>query len=277
MDEAPRSLALVTGASTGIGYGLAQCCAEAGFDLFIAADEPAIEHAAEDFRALGASVTAVQADLATHDGVAQVCEAAKGRPIDALLANAGRGLGGAFLDQRLDSIRHVLDTNIYGTILLLHQVGAQMRARKRGRILIVGSIAGFVPGSFQAVYCSTKAFLDSFSIALRNELKCSGVTVTCLMPGPTDTEFFRRAGMMDTRVAQEEKDDPIEVARIGFRAMMRGDADVVSEWKNKLRSAAVLLTPSTVLAEMHRRWSEPGSGEPAAILTVEQEGRSHGH
>jgi short-subunit dehydrogenase len=248
MDDAPRSLALVTGASTGIGYGLAKCCAEAGFDLLIAADEPAIERAAGDFRAMGVSVKAVQADLATLDGVKHLCEAADGRPIEALLANAGRGLGGAFLDQRLEAVQHVVDTNITGTIVLLHKVGVQMRARKRGRILIVGSIAGFVPGSFQAVYCSTKAFLDSFSIALRNEVKCSGVTVTCLMPGPTDTEFFRRADMMDTRVAQEEKDDPIEVARIGFRAMMRGDADVVSGWKNKLRTAAVFLTPSTVLA-----------------------------
>lgn len=229
------------------------------------------ERAADDFRTMGVSVRAMQVDLATTEGVEQLCDAAGGRPIDALLANAGRGLGGAFLDQRLESVRHVIDTNIYGTILLLHRVGLQMRARKHGRMLIVGSIAGFVPSSFQAVYNSTKAFLDSFSIALRNELKHSGVTVTCLMPGPTDTAFFKRAGMVDTRVAQEDKDDPIEVARIGFRAMMRGDADVISGWKNKLRSAAVFLMPSLVLAEMHRRWSEPGSGKSGHAFAVGQE------
>ena len=268
MHEVHRPLALVTGASTGIGYALAKCCAESGFDLLIAADEPAIERAAADFRAIGVGVKALQADLATLDGVERVCRAAEGRPIEALLANAGRGLGGAFLDQRLEAIRHVVDTNITGTVALLHRVGSAMRARQRGRILIVGSIAGFVPGSFQAVYNSTKAFLDFFSIALRNELKRSGVTVTCLMPGPTDTEFFRRAGMTDTRVAQEDKDSPDKVARIGFQAMMQGDSNVVSGWKNKLRSAAVAVTPSTVLAEMHRRWSAPGSGERPAAFSV---------
>ena len=135
-----------------------------------------------------------------------------------------------------------------------------MRARGKGRILITGSIAGFIPGTYQAVYNGTKAFLDSFSFALRHELKDTGVTVTCFMPGTTETQFFERADMMDTKVGQEKKDDPTEVAQTGFDAMMRGDGDVVTGWKNKLQSAIASVTPSDILAEMHRKIAEPGSG-----------------
>jgi short-subunit dehydrogenase len=158
-------------------------------------------------------------------------------------------------------VEHVIDTNITGTLRLIQEVGLDMRARGKGRILITGSIAGFMPGTFTAVYNGTKAFVDSFSFALRAELKDSGVTVTCLMPGATETDFFERAGMTDTRVGQEKKDDPEDVARIGFDAMMRGDGDVVSGWKNKLQAAAAAVTPSGVLAEAHRRKAKPGSGK----------------
>jgi short-subunit dehydrogenase len=136
-----------------------------------------------------------------------------------------------------------------------------MRARGQGRILITGSIAGFMPGSFQAVYNGTKAFIDSFSFALRNELKNTGVTVTCLMPGATETEFFERAGMLDTKVGQQEKDDAAKVAKDGFDAMMSGEGDVVSGWKNKLQTTVANVTPAGVLAEQHRKMAEPGSGE----------------
>jgi short-subunit dehydrogenase len=261
--DTSRPLAVVTGASTGIGYELARCCARNGFDLLIAADELAIFNAADDCHALGATVQAIEADLSTVEGVDELYGAANGRPIDALLANAGRGLGKAFLDQSWDDIRRVIDTNVTGTVYLLHKVGQEMRARGRGRILITGSIAGFMPGTFQAVYNGTKALLDSLSFALRAELKESGVTVTCLMPGATETEFFARADMLDTKVGQSKKDDPADVARIGYDAMMRGDGDIVSGWQNKLRSAIANITPSGVLAEMHRGMAEPGSGDPA--------------
>jgi short-subunit dehydrogenase len=207
------------------------------------------------------SVQAVNADLATVEGVDELYGAANGRPIDALLANAGRGLGHAFLDQQWNDARRVIDTNITGTVYLLHKVGNEMRSRHDGRILITGSIAGFMPGTYQAVYNGTKAFLDSFSFALRAELKGSGVTVTCLMPGATETDFFERADMLDTKVGQSKKQDAAEVARIGFEAMKNGEGDVVSGWQNKLRSAIALVTPSSVLAEMHRSMAEPGSGE----------------
>lgn len=257
---ATRSLAIVTGASTGIGLELAKQCARNGFDLLIAADDPAIEEAAKELRTLGVLVETVQADLATLDGVDTLCAAVKGRPVDALLANAGHGLGHGFLDQDFQEARHVIDTNITGTLYLIQKVGRGMRDRKQGRILITGSIAGFMPGTYQAVYNGTKAFIDSFSFALRHEIKDSGVTVTCLMPGATDTEFFERAGMEDTKIGQGKKDDPAMVAKIGFDAMMRGDGDVVAGWKNKLQTAMAAVTPSGVLAEQHRKQAEPGSG-----------------
>jgi short-subunit dehydrogenase len=238
---------------------LAKCCAADGFDLLVVADEPEIHQAAEDFKQLGVEVEAIEADLATFEGVDDLYAALKGRPVDALLANAGHGLGGAFFDQDFDEVRHVIDTNVTGTIYLVHKIGNDMQDRGRGRILFTGSIAGFMPASFNAAYNGTKAFIDSFSFALRNELKDTGVTVTFLMPGATETEFFARADMLDTKVGQSKKDDPADVARTGFKAMMDGEGDVVAGWKNKLQSAAALVTPSEVLAEQHRKMAEPGS------------------
>ena len=256
-----RPFAIVTGASTGIGFELARRCAKEGFDLLIAADEPAIEQAAASLRKTGAQVEAIEADLATTAGVDKLYAAAKGRPVDALLANAGRGLGRAFLDQDFAKARRVIDTNVTGTVYLIHKVGNDMRRRNAGRILITGSIAGFTPGSFQAVYNGTKAFLNSFSFALREELKDTQVSVTCLMPGATETEFFRRAEMMDTDVGTTEKDDPADVASDGFEAMMKGEGDVVSGLKNKVQSAVANVMPAGVLASQHRKMAEPGTAK----------------
>jgi uncharacterized protein len=255
-----KRFAIVTGASSGIGYELAATCAREGFDLLVAADSPESSDAADGFRGMGANVQALELDLATIDGVETLYEAAGGRPVDALLANAGHGLGHGFLDQNFDDVRHVVDTNITGTIYLIQKVGRDMRRRGAGRILITGSIAGFIPGTYQAVYNGTKAFIDSFSFALRAELKDTGVTVTCLMPGVTETDFFARADLLDTKVGREAKDDPVDVAKVGFQAMMRGDGDVVSGWRNKLQSALANITPASMLAEQHRKKTEPGSG-----------------
>lgn len=258
MTPPSRPLALVTGASSGIGLELARQCARRGYDLVIAADQD-IEQAAAELRASGAEVVAVSADLASAAGVDAAVAALRSRVPDALLANAGHGLGDAFLSQSFDAIRDVIDTNVTGTLYLLHRVVPTMRDAGRGRVLITGSIAGFIPGTFQAVYNGSKAFIDSFSWALRNELKDSGVTVTCLMPGPTDTEFFERAGMLDTKIGAEKKADPAEVARVGIEAMLAGEGDVVAGWKNKLQVALAAVTPASVLAEQHRKTAEPGS------------------
>ena len=257
-----RPLAIVTGASTGIGYHLAEECARNGFDLLVVADESSIEQAATDFRALGGNTQAVQADLSTTEGVDQVLAAVGERPVEALLANAGRGLGKGFLDQDWAAARKVVDTNVTGTIYLLQKIGKAMRSRGQGRILITGSIAGFMPGTYQAVYNGTKAFLDSFSFALRHELKDSGVTVSCLMPGATETDFFERADMdKDTKVGTQKKDDAAKVAKDGFDAMMAGKGDVVSGWMNKLQSAIANVLPAGMVAEQHRGMAEPGTAK----------------
>jgi short-subunit dehydrogenase len=256
-----NGLAVVTGASTGIGLELARCCARNGFDLLIAADEPRIEQAAAELRQEGCDVRAIQVDLATEEGVDALYAATEGRPVQALLANAGIGLGHAFLDQDFERTRRLVDTNIIGTLYLIHRIGNDMRRNNAGRILITGSIAGFTPGSFQAVYNASKSFLNSFSFAIREELKDTNLTVTCLMPGATETEFFNRADMLDTKVGTEKKDDPADVAKKGFEAMMNGEGDVVTGWTNKLQSSLANVTPSEVLAEQHRKMAAPGTAE----------------
>jgi short-subunit dehydrogenase len=253
-----KPFAIVTGASSGIGFELAKCCAQRGYDLLIAADEP-LDDAVATLHAMGAEVEAVRADLATTQGVSELYFATNERPVDVLMANAGRGLGHAFLDQDFDDIRRVVDTNVTGTLLLIHKVGNDMRMRGKGRILITGSIAGLMPGTYQAVYNGTKAFLDSFAFALRAELKDTGVTVTCLMPGATETEFFERADMLDTKLGAQKKQPPDEVARAGFEAMMKGDGEVITGWTNKLKAAISHVLPSALLAEQHRKEAGPGT------------------
>ncbi|MDA9399040.1 SDR family NAD(P)-dependent oxidoreductase [Bradyrhizobium sp. CCBAU 45389] len=255
--------AIVTGASTGIGFELARLCAHKGYDLLIVADEPEIETAAKALRkeANSVAVVALQADLATVEGVDKLYEVAQGRAIDVLMANAGRGLGHAFLDQDWARIRKVIDTNVTGTTYLIHRVGQDMRQRNEGQILVTGSIAGFTPGSFQAVYNASKSYLNSLSFALREELRDTKVSVTCLMPGATETEFFARADMLDTKVGSEDKDDAAMVARKGFEAMKNGEGDVVTGLKNKIQSAVANVTPAETLAKQHRKQAEPGTAK----------------
>lgn len=260
-----RPLAIVTGASSGIGLELACCAVREGYDLILAADTP-LGEATSRIRAVDATaqVETINADLSTNDGVDALWQMLQGRRLDALLANAGHGLGGGFLDQDFTAIRHVIDTNVTGTVYLLHKAANLMRTQNAGRILVTGSIAGFQPGAFQAVYNGTKAFIDSFVAALRNEMKDTQVTLTCLMPGATDTEFFERADMLDTKVgAADNKMGPAEVAKIGFKAMLDGEADVVAGLKNKLMVAMSKVMPSQMVAEQHRKMAEPGTAPKA--------------
>jgi short-subunit dehydrogenase len=251
--------AIVTGASSGIGYELASEMIERKFDLLIAANEPEIHVAAGSLEAAGVSVQSVEADLATMAGVDDLIATAADRPVDVLIANAGTGFGGAYLDQDFHQIRHTIDTNITGTIYLVQQVARQMKERSSGQILITGSIAGYMPGPFNAVYNGTKAFIDSFCLAFRNELKDSGVSVTCLLPGATDTKFFERAGMLDTKIGQMKKDDPHDVAAAGIDAMLSGDAEIIPGWKNKILAALTNIIPAETVAQQHRKFNEPKS------------------
>jgi short-subunit dehydrogenase len=256
--------AVVTGASSGIGFELARQFVEHRFDVLIAAEDGEIEQAAAQLRQTGAgSVQAVRVDLATYDGVESLYRAieATGRPVDVLALNAGRGIGGDFVRQT--DLRDELNTiavNVTSTVHLAKRVLPDMVSRGAGRVLVTSSIASTMPGTYQAVYNASKSFVQSFALALRNELKDTGVTVTSLMPGPTETEFFERAEMLDTKVGASDKDDPAVVARQGFEALMKGEERVVGGGlKTKVMAAAAKVTPDSMKAEQHRKMAEPGS------------------
>ncbi len=230
-------LAIVTGASSGIGLELAKLAAADGYDLVVAADTPFVE-AGPALREMGVEVEEVEADLATKNGVNQLLERVGDRQVDVLVANAGHGLGHGFLDQSPDEWEHIINTNVTGTLLLIQPIVQRMVERGEGRVLITGSVAGHLAGAFQAVYNGSKAFIDSFAAALNEEISDSGVTVTCLKPGVTETEFFHRAELEDTKAGQAKKADPADVAKAGWEAMKSGEPAVIYGLKNKLEVAA---------------------------------------
>jgi short-subunit dehydrogenase len=267
--DTTKSLAVITGASSGIGLELAKQFATNNYDLLIAAEDAELATASEELRALGADVEAVQVDLAADGGVDELYGRirANGRPVDAIALNAGIGAGGSFagpdedrtpLEQELA----IIDLNVRSTVHLAKHVIGDMVARDAGRVLFTSSIASTMPGAFQAVYNASKSFIQSFALAIRNELKDTNVTITLLMPGPTDTEFFERADMLDTKIGADEKDDPADVARDGFEALMAGKERVVSaSLKTKVQGRAGRFMPDSAKAELHRKMAEPGSGK----------------
>ena len=258
-----RPLAVITGASSGIGFELAKQCVERGFDVIICAEDARIEVAAARLSAADTIVEAVRADLATYEGNEALARAirAAGRPVEALLLNAGIGVNGAFVQTSLEEELRVIGLNCASVVHVAKRVVPEMVLRGRGRVLITASIASTAPMPYLAVYGATKAFDLSFAEALREELRDTGVTVTALQPGATDTEFFARAEMEDTRVAQSKKDDPAEVARQGFEAMMKGkDKVIASSVRSKLEGLAHELLPEPAKARMQAAMNKPGSG-----------------
>ena len=261
-----RPLAVVTGASSGIGLELAKQFAENGFDLIVNAEDAELDAAAREVEAAGAGVAAVRADLATEEGVEALYARIKadGRPVAALALNAGIGAGGAFAtDTDLRQELRLVDLNVRSVVHLAKLVLRDMVARDEGRVLITSSIASTMPGAFQAVYNASKSFVQSFGLALREELKDTDVTITLLMPGPTETEFFERADMLDTRVGSSDaKDDAADVARDGFEALMAGKERVESaSLMTKLQGRGSRFLPDSVKAKAHRGMAEPGSGD----------------
>ncbi|MFI6074377.1 SDR family NAD(P)-dependent oxidoreductase [Actinoplanes sp. NPDC051343] len=259
-----KEFAVVTGASSGIGFELARQFAEHGYDLLIAAEDDAIQQAAVDLRRDGENqVVAVQADLATYEGVEKLYAAVleSGRGVDALALNAGRGIGGEFVDGTdLADELNVIAVNVTSTVHLAKRVIPDMVRRDSGRVLFTSSIASTMPGTYQAVYNASKSFVQSFAEALRAELNDSNVSVTSLMPGPTDTNFFHRAEMDDTKIGAGKKDDPAQVAKQGFEAMMKDKEKVVAgSAKTKAQGAMSKVLPDRAKAEMHRKMAEPGS------------------
>jgi short-subunit dehydrogenase len=262
-----NALAVVTGASSGIGYELAKVLADNGFDLVVAAEDERIDETAAQIalRCGGVRVDPVRTDLSKYEGVEALVAAVRagGRPVDVLAVNAGVGVGGDFVrDTSLDDNLEIVDLNVRSSVHLTHRLLGDMVDRKQGKVLFTSSIAATAPGPFHSVYAASKAFLASFGQSLREELRDTGVTVTTLMPGPTDTEFFERAGMQDTKVATGDKDDPAQVAKQGFEALMKGDDHVVAgSLKNKVQAVAGKVAPDPVKAKMMRSMTEPGSAE----------------
>ncbi len=270
MATASRPLAVVTGASSGIGYELARVFAENGFDLFICSGSEKIAAAAEELRraqsdvsSVQAAVSYVQADLTTSEGVEKLWAAIQeqGRPVDAIAINAGIGVGGDFTRETdLQQELKLIQLNVTSTVHLAKLVLPQMVSRGEGRVLFTSSIAGTMPTPLEAVYGASKAFVLSFSQSLRHELKDTGVTVTALQPGPTNTNFFHRAGMDNTKVGSEGKytNDPREVAQQGYQALMSGDDHVfASSFKTKVEGELGKFIPESFKAEQHLKMARP--------------------
>ncbi len=259
----PSPLALVTGASSGIGRELARVFAENGFDLVVAAEDAGIETVATELQRHGGAVRAVRVDLRDREGVDELYATCRSTgALDAVALNAGVGQGGRFLDIDIEDEQDLIDLNVTSTVRLAKLVLREMSGRGTGRVLITSSIASTMPGTYQAVYNASKSFLQSFSEAVQAELRDdhAEVTVTALMPGPTDTNFFHRADMDDTTVGASSKDDPAKVAEQGYEAMLKGQdkvfgGSITSQAQGKLAG----LLPDRLKAAMHRRMAAPGS------------------
>ncbi len=254
-----RALALVTGASSGIGFEIAKQFQARGFDLVVAAEDVAVESAAAAL-ADGTDVRPVRVDLRTSTGVEQLYATATegGRHLDAVALNAGVGRGGLFTETALADELDIVDLNVRSTVHLAKLVARDMAARGQGRLLFTASLAAMMPGPRQAVYNASKSFVLSFAEALREELRDSGVTVTALLPGPTDTDFFRRAKMLATRIGRGPKDDPAAVARQGVDALFNDERKIVAA-SLAVKSAGLLdrVLPDPVKAKMNRVISMP--------------------
>ena len=254
-----RPLGLVTGASSGIGEELAREMVQNGFDLIVVAEDEGILDIAAELSDL-ADVRPLRADLATRSGNDMVVDFLQqhDRPLAAAAINAGIGVHGRLIDTELEEHLRVIALNIVSAVHLGRWIAKDMVNRGEGRLLFTSSVASQMPGPFYTTYAASKSFIQSFSLGLREELKDTGVTVTALMPGPTATEFFDRAGMDGTKVAEGPKDDPADVAKAGLAAMMAGDDHVVTgSWRNKVQSAAALVLPDAMAAKVHRSMTEP--------------------
>jgi uncharacterized protein len=263
-----KPLALVTGASSGIGFELAKQFAENGFDLFICAAGADIDDAAQQLKAGGTAVHSLRADLRKRDEIDQLWWSVEshGRPVDAVALNAGVGVHGDFTETSLDDELDMIALNVTGVVQLAKLAARHMVGNGKGRLLFTASIAAIEPGVHMAVYPATKAFVYSFANGLHFELKNKGVSVTSLLPGPTDTNFFERADMLDTKVGQKQnKDDPADVARMGFEALMDGRRQVyAASWGTKMEVLADTILPEAAKAKMADSMLRPGSAKDGA-------------
>ena len=257
---APHPFAVVTGASSGIGLALATTFAEHGFDVLVTAEDDGVRTVAAELDRDGITARAVQADLTTAEGVQALVDAvrASGRPVDALALNAGVGQGGAFVETPIEADLEVIALDVVAPVRLAKALVPEMVARGEGRVLFTASTASLMPGPYYATYAASKSFVLSFSEALRHEIKDTGVTVTALLPGPTDTAFFERADMTETRVGRGPKDEPAKVAAEAFDALMAGrDKIEVHSLKARSQTAAAAVLPDRAKAAMHAAFTKP--------------------
>jgi short-subunit dehydrogenase len=256
-----RPLALVTGASTGIGHALAREFLDHDFDVVAVADEADIHTAAAELGGGAGTMIPVQADLSTADGVETTWTAVRstGRTPTAVALNAGIGVNGRFDQTSLEDDLRLVDLNVRSTVHLAKLASRAMVAAGEGHILVTSSIAAVAPGPYHTTYAASKAFVHSFAEGIRVELRDTGVTVTSLMPGPTETEFFSRADMEDTAVgSSDSKDDPADVARAGYQALMAGKSSVVAgSFKNRLQAEIGTHLPDALAAPILARMTKP--------------------
>ncbi len=259
--SASRPLALITGASSGIGYELAREFARNGYDVILAADHQGrLLEAAQGIRSAApeARVETVTCDLSVREGVEGLWEAARAiGPVDVLAANAGVGVWGDFRDTDLEAELRLIQLNAVSVVHITKLALRDMLDRDSGKILITASVDSTTPDPFLVVYAATKAFVLSFAEGIREDLKDTGITVTALMPGPTDTNFFRRAGMEQAKVADMKKSDPAEVAREAYAALMRGDDHTVIGGKNKMQVVMSKLASDPMKAKMTGKMTGP--------------------
>ena len=258
-----KSLALITGASSGIGLELAKCFAQDGHDvILVAEDRGGLENAAQEVRALGGGkAEIIAADLSKHDGAQRVFDQLGGRNLDVLVNNAGVGVYGKFIDTSLDEEISMIHLNTISFVQLTKLCLPQMVQRGAGRILMTASVASKMPTPYLTVYGATKAFVYEFAQGLRAELKDTGVSVTALMPGPTDTNFFERAHAEDSKILDEKLTDPADVAKAGYAALMKGEDRVIVPLKYKIQTAMNQAVPDKMVAKTSLKKHEPRSGE----------------
>ena len=258
-----RPLAVVTGASSGIGYELAKVFAKNGFDLLVTAEDGGIADAGNAFRTIGVNVETFQVDLAIDEGVDRLYQKIKslGQHVHSIAINAGVGVGGEFVKTDLKKEMEMVKLNIISTMHLAKHVLRDMVEHGSGRILFTSSLAAEMPGPYYAVYAATKAFIQSFSEAVRIEVKDSGVVVTALQPGATDTNFFKRADMLDTKAGRGKKDSAADVAQEGYDALMAGKDHVVAgSLMNKIQAGVGKIVSESQGAALQGQNTKPGSG-----------------
>ena len=248
--ENNQKTALITGGTSGIGKELAKLFAQDKYDLVIVArNQQELDTTASELSQYGVQVKTIAKDLSKMDEAKALCNEVS-EQIDVLVNDAGQGVYGLFKDNELERELDIIHLNVCATVILTKHFLKEMVGRGEGRILNLGSVAGKLPGTWQAVYHATKAFVLSFTTAVREEVKESGVTLTALMPGVTDTDFFNKAGMNDSKVVQDKEAmaDPADVAKAGYEALMAGDDRVIAGFKNKVEVNAANLMPDSTVA-----------------------------